>query len=243
MGKIFLEDMIGGNFQFDPNCPLCDNVSGSREVLLEAYNTLNADPSSPCSKPSEASNFDDAHNKELFLLLFLREQMLATCDVDNNTTKPLATMSLWEYKSSVGGRCQDKSKTTKQDCEDANRDWFSERPGYVFNEVSDLTQCKLTMTACAPGMYCEENKWPVACPEGFYCDTYSGGKTICPSDHYCPLGAKTPTKCESMLSSCPEGSSNENAPYLLLLIVFLLFVKAIIIFYLRKRREEAVKGK
>ena len=113
IGRIF-QSTVGddslGDEAFVDRCPLCDEFDGCRQLLLDAYGDMvdNANATT-CTRPNLAVNVTEAAKADTFVALFLREQMLSTCNVtakDDATgttyTNYFARLRQNEFRESLG---------------------------------------------------------------------------------------------------------------------------------------------
>eukprot|EP00501_MAST-03F_sp_TOSAG23-6_P001874 GSMAST32.ASY1.ANO1.1952.1 assembled CDS len=240
-GRIFFEKMgdtsvSDNSSNFSNECSMCKDVTASRTLLLELYHAMSQKPKAVCTRPIDGADFNSAHEKDTFLILFFREQLLSVCDLEKKNTKAKATMNSHEFRSFLGSCEGNASATTQNTCKDPYK-WVSHKPGHIYQEAGDLSQCIVTLTACAPGLHCEENQYPVACPSGYYCDKYAGTKTICPKGYYCPRGSKTPKKC-GKLSICAEGAKSNSEPFLLIIVIVLVGGQFFLVCFFRKGQSK-----
>ena len=296
---------------FDEHCPLCGEFDGCRDLFLEAYRDIldNANETT-CTRPNGAPNVTEAAKADSFVILFLREQMLSSCNVTakNNLTGStytnyFARLSQHEFRDSLGsgaycerrslpeggaddaGTVEDYSIKTRDECDSTggtcgaprkdaqgndiggyvptgfNQElcslheshgyrWFDgswndqaarrEVEGRIWQDVSDLTQCEISIVPCDPGLLCQKDKHPVPCPAGYYCPEFGGARALlCPAGSFCPESSANPIKCSS-LGICPEGSSMQVQPLFLILCVMLSSIIAACVFLLRRMRMQKI---
>ena len=318
IGRIF-QSTVGddslGDEAFVDRCPLCDEFDGCRQLLLDAYGDMvdNANATT-CTRPNLAVNVTEAAKADTFVALFLREQMLSTCNVtakDDATgttyTNYFARLRQNDFRESLGtgaycetrdlpeggdrfeaARVRDDTVKTRRDCTEnkgicgapstdaqGNHDggfvadphsstrtacrvkeqtqgyrWFDAEwkteeartnvNGKIWQGVSDLTQCEITIVPCDPGLLCLKDRHPVPCPAGYYCPEFGGSKIICPAGSFCPESSAQPIPC-GPLGTCYEGSSVQQQPLLLVLCILLTVCISISVFLLQRKRKQMLE--
>ena len=71
---------------------------------------------------------------------------------------------------------------------------------------------------------------PVYCPSGYYCPNVTS-KIICPSGYFCKAYSAAPTRCPSILSSCPTGTGSPGRSYFAFIIALIVVLALIPIYF------------
>ena len=71
---------------------------------------------------------------------------------------------------------------------------------------------------------------PVYCPSGYYCPNVSS-QIICPAGYFCKDYSAAPTRCPSILSSCPTGTGSPGRSYFAFVIALIIVLALIPIYF------------
>ena len=152
VGRIFQSTLgsgEGSDTDYFAHCPLCNELDGCRELFLAAYNDIMLNTNTTtCTRPNAAVNVTEAAKADSFLTLFVREQLLSTCNVTakidatgGTHTNYYARLAQHEFRNSLGtgayceartlppassnaeysgdaGRVRDYTVKIRADCED-----------------------------------------------------------------------------------------------------------------------------
>jgi ABC-type multidrug transport system ATPase subunit len=122
VGRIFHSTLGSGDLgdeAFPARCPLCDEFDGCRALYLDAYDHMQRHANATtCTRPNLAANVTEAAKADTFLVLFVREQMLSSCNVSarhaatgTTHTNYYARLRQRDFRDSLGSGAYCESRT------------------------------------------------------------------------------------------------------------------------------------